>query len=133
MVSETGDITIEVTNGDFSSRGSTLMALGGRIGIDARDVRFETAAFENLAQRWSTSFSLTGISSYNPRRPRKPVMRQSTQPTARYGVKPPFSRQGLTASPSNWRVSCSSGWRHCAHKRRIKRCANTPSTVALSR
>lgn len=63
IASETGDIAITVTDGDFVNRGSSLFALDGRLSIRAQDVTFETAAFEEINRSWATSMSLTGISS----------------------------------------------------------------------
>lgn len=63
MVSDTGDIDITVTNGDFVSRGSSLLALEGTLAITANNVRFETAAFEERNRSYATSLSLTNVSS----------------------------------------------------------------------
>ena len=63
MVSDTGGISITVKNGDYVQRGSSLEALNGTIAITAKNVSFETAAFEELNQSWNTSMSLTGVSS----------------------------------------------------------------------
>ena len=63
MVSDTGDISIKVTDGDFVNRGSTLMALDGTLSISARDVKFETAAFEEINRSWASNFGLTGFSA----------------------------------------------------------------------
>ena len=63
MVSDTGGISITVKNGDYVQRGSSLEALNGTIAITAKNVTFETAAFEELNKSWNTSVSLTGVSS----------------------------------------------------------------------
>jgi Hemagglutinin repeat len=63
LVSGTGDIAINVAEGDFVNRGSTVMAHDGTLSITARNVRFETAAFELVNQSWSSSFGLTGFSA----------------------------------------------------------------------
>ncbi len=63
IVSDTGDISVSVTDGDFVSRGSTLQALEGRIDVSAENVRFETAAFEEINRRYDSSVGITGFSS----------------------------------------------------------------------
>jgi hypothetical protein len=63
MVSESGNINIRVTDGDFVNRGSTLMALDGLLAISATNVKFETAAFEEVNRSWSSSVGFTGFSA----------------------------------------------------------------------
>ncbi len=63
IVSDSGDININVKHGDFVNRGSTLMALDGTLSIRAQNVVFETAAFEEINKSWTSSYGLTGFSS----------------------------------------------------------------------
>ncbi|MEQ1710980.1 MAG: hypothetical protein ABL908_06215, partial [Hyphomicrobium sp.] len=63
MTSDAGDVSINVTDGDFVNRGSSLLALDGVISIRANDVRFETAAFEEINRSWTSSAGLTAFSA----------------------------------------------------------------------